>query len=127
MSAGNYNINAEQGSTFSLTLTYKDSSGSVIDVSSNTARMQVRRSEYSSTKLLDISGANVTGPSDVVGTGGITMNDSGVTGNINIAIDATTMALVPAGRFFYDIELVNGTTITKLIKGKFTNDGEITR
>ena len=127
MSAGNYNINAEQGSTFSLTLSYTDKDDVAIDVSSNTARMQVRRSEYSTSKVLDISGANVTGPSDVVGTGGFTMNASGVTGNINIAVDATTMALIPSGRFFYDIELVSGATITKLIKGRFTNDGEITR
>ena len=27
----------------------------------------------------------------------------------------------------YDLELVNGTTVTKLIKGRFTNDGEITK
>ena len=127
MPAGDYHIKAEQGSTFSLTLTYKDSSNNVIDVSSKTARMQVRRSEFSTKKLLDIDVGNVTGPSDVVGTGGISMNASGVTGNINVAVDAATMALVPSGRFFYDLELVDGTTVTKLIKGRFTNEGEITR
>jgi len=126
MSAGKYDINAEQGSTFSLTLTYKDSSGSVIDVSSNTARMQVRKSELSSSKLLDIDTNGVTG-GITGGTGGITMNASGVTGDINVAVDATTMTNVPAGRFFYDLELVDGTTVTKLIRGKFTNGGEITR
>ena len=126
MSAGKYDINAEQGSTFSLTLTYKDSSGSVIDVSSNTARMQVRKSELASSKLLDIDTNGVTG-GITGGTGGITMNASGITGNINVAVDATTMTNVPAGRFFYDLELVDGTTVTKLIKGKFTNNGEITR
>jgi len=126
MSAGKYDINAEQGSTFSLTLTYKDSSGSVIDVSSNTARMQVRKSELSSSKLLDIDTNGVTG-GITGGTGGITMNASGITGNINVAVDATTMTNVPAGRFFYDLELVDGTTVTKLIRGKFTNGGEITR
>jgi len=126
MSAGNYDIHAEQGSTFSLTITYKDSSGSVIDVSSNTARMQVRKSQLSSLKLLDIDINGVTG-GITGGTGGITMNASGITGNINVAVDATTMTNVPAGRFFYDLELVDGTTVTKLIRGKFTNDGEITR
>jgi hypothetical protein len=127
MTAGNYDIKSEQGSTFELTLSYKDSSDAVIDVSSKSARMQVRRSEYSTSKLLDITVGNVTGPSDVAGTGGITMNASGVTGDINVSVDATTMANVPSGRFFYDLELVDGTTITKLIKGRFSNDGEITR
>ena len=126
MSAGNYDIKTEQGSTFDLTISYKDSSDSAIDVSSNTARMQVRRSQHSTAKLLDISVGNVTGPS-VAGTGGITMNASGVTGNINISVDATTMAAVPAGKFFYDLELVDGTTVSKLIKGTFTNSGEITK
>ena len=127
MTAGRHDINAEQGSTFSLTVSYKDSSDTAIDVSSQTARMQVRRSELSSKKLLDIGVGNVTGPSDVAGTGGITMNASGVTGNINVSVDAATMANVPAGRFFYDLELVDGTTVTRLIKGRFTNDGEVTR
>ena len=86
-----------------------------------------KMSEFSTKKLLDITVGNVTGPSDAAGTGGITMNASGVTGNINISVDATTMANVPSGRFFYDLELVSGTTVTKLIKGRFTNDGEITR
>ena len=127
MAAGNFDIKSEQGATFDLTISYKDSSDAAIDVSSNTARMQVRRSEFSTKKLLDITVGNVTGPSDAAGTGGITMNASGVTGNINISVDATTMANVPSGRFFYDLELVSGTTVTKLIKGRFTNDGEITR
>ncbi len=127
MSAGNYNINAEQGSTFFFFFSYKDKDDFSIYVSSKTARIPARRSECSTSKVLDISGTNVTGPSDFVGTGGFTMNASDVTGDINIAVDATTMALIPSGKFFYDIELVDGATITKLIKGRFINDGEITR
>ena len=32
MSAGNYNITIDQGSTFQMSITYKDSSGSVVQM-----------------------------------------------------------------------------------------------
>ena len=48
MSAGAYDITCEQGATFSRTLTVKDSSGAVRDLSTYTARMQVRRTQSSS-------------------------------------------------------------------------------
>ena len=42
MSAGAYDITCEQGVTFNRTLTVKDSNGDARDLSTYTARMQVR-------------------------------------------------------------------------------------
>lgn len=42
MTAANYNITIEQGSTFSLTITWQDPQGQAIDLTGYKVRMQVR-------------------------------------------------------------------------------------
>jgi hypothetical protein len=49
--AGEYDITIEQGSGFSLPLTYEAPEGSLVDFTGSTARLQVR-SKYSSTDTL---------------------------------------------------------------------------
>ena len=58
MSAGAYDITCEQGATFSRTLTVKDSSGAARDLSSYTAKMQVRRTQSSSSTLIELTTEN---------------------------------------------------------------------
>ena len=58
MAAGAYDITCEQGATFSRTLTVKDSNGDARDLSSHTARMQVRRTNSSSTTPIELTTAN---------------------------------------------------------------------
>ena len=54
MKSGNYDISVDQGSTFVFHLTYQDSAGTAIDLSSYSASMQVRRSTIDTDLLLDI-------------------------------------------------------------------------
>ena len=71
------------------------------------------------------------------GVGGITLsaNTSGVTlpagtgttGGIYLSIDALTLADVPTGNHFYDLELVTGNDVTRILEGRFNVTGEITR
>ena len=42
MAAGLYDITIEQGATFQMNLTWKDSTGSPVNITGYTARMQVR-------------------------------------------------------------------------------------
>jgi hypothetical protein len=49
--AGEYDITIEQGSGFSLPLTYEAPEGSLVDFTGSTARLHVR-SKYSSTDTL---------------------------------------------------------------------------
>ena len=116
MAAGEYDIFAEQGTTYTLSLTYKDSTDSAIDLDSYSGRMQVRRS------INDTQ----------AGTGGIMLNTSSAgaynsTGGIYISIDSTTMANVPAGNHVYDLELVAGSTVDRILKGRFEVNAEVTR
>ena len=142
MKAGNYDISLDQGSTFVFHLTYQDSSGTAIDLSSYTASMQVRRSTTDPDILLDISSAGgVTGggsPGEYssgggsAGVGGMTLNASvvgaaGTTGGIYIKIDADTMKNVPHGKHRYDFELTNSGTVDKILNGRFEVDAEVTR
>jgi hypothetical protein len=144
MKAGNYDITLDQGSTFIFHLTYQNSSGVAIDISSYTAAMQVRRSVIDNDLILDISsgggvtGGGITGEFSVGGgsasssSSGITLNGStvgaaGTTGGLYISIDADTMKNVPAGNHRYDLELNNSGTINKILSGRFEVSGEITR
>ena len=52
MSAGIYHIDVEQGGDFSLAVTYKDSAGTVFDLTSGyTARMDIKESHLDSTAI----------------------------------------------------------------------------
>ena len=113
MSAGIYNIKADQGSTFvfSFTITTDDVAW---DLTGYSARMQVRSSTQSTTKILDL-----------VSTTNITLTTLGV---VTVTVDAETMASIPSGTFVYDLEVQSGSGIvTRLLQGKFIVTPEVTR
>ncbi len=140
--AGKHDIVINQGETLNLHILYTDSDDSGIDLSSYNAEMQVRRSSLTSDKLLHLfSGtavgitAGITGHGDTGGlTGGIFLNrnmgNSGSqTGGILIIAGSTATSYVPSGRHMYDLELKytpTGST-TRLLEGRFENEGEVTR
>ena len=114
MTAADYNITCEQGSTFSKTLTIKDASGVARNLSTYTARMQVRPDVESSTKLLDLTS----------GSGDITLNSSGV---VVISVTATNTAALSQGGV-YDLEIIDGSGIVeRVIQGNFVLSKEVTR
>ena len=143
MAAGNYDIFVEQGTTFTLYLNYKNTGGSSIDLSGYTGEMQVRRSAESTKLLLQVTGIGVTGGGStgewtpgntfqgVLGTGGISVNTGtgpGVlTGGIFVNVDATTTANLPVGNHAYDLQLVQGATVDRILQGRFVVDREVTR
>ena len=154
MPAGNYDIKTEQGTTFLLHMVFQDSDGDAIDLNSyTTGQMQVRRSKDTNKKILMVDDSGVTGGGStgefgvifgttgatfdgVSGTGSIKLNTSSsggdsassqMTGGILLKIDAETMSNIPEGRFLYDIELVKGTNVDRILQGNFDVDGEVTR
>ena len=149
MPAGEYDIFSEQGTTFNLSLTYKDSNNNAIDLASYTGHMQVRRSINDKQAIMYLTGTaggmNMTGggptgeftvgstaAAGILGTGGIQLNTSstggiGHTGGIYISVDFASMKNVPAGNHVYDIELVSGSTVDRILKGRFEVDAEVTK
>lgn len=115
MPAGNYDIICDQGSTFSRVITWKNSNGTAIDLTNYTARMQVRANYPSTTVVLELTTAN----------GGITLG--GVLGTITLAASATATAAIAADDYVYDLELITGSTVTRVVQGSFQVTPEVSR
>ncbi len=116
MAAGSHDILIEQGATFRLRLIWKDSAEVPIDLTGYTARMQVRRKH---------SAADPALISFTTENGGITLG--GAAGTIVVEGLATLTDDLPAKPCVYDLELVNGTVVTRLIEGAVTITPEVTR
>ena len=153
MAAGEYDIITEQGASFLLYLKYQDSSETGITLDAYTSSMQVRRSIEDNDLVLHVTGStmnmatgvvhngSVTGGggtgefvagSGVAGSGQIKLGSSaggatGTTGGILVTIDADTMASVPRGKHFYDLEIRSGNTVNKIVRGRFEVIPEVTR
>ena len=113
MSAGIYNIKADQGSTFVFTFTIT-TNGTVWDLTGYSARMQVRPSAQATSTVL-----NLVSPTN------ITLTSLGV---VTVTVVASAMAAIAAGSFVYDIEVQSDSGIvTRLLQGKFTVTPEVTR
>ena len=115
MPAGIYNIPAEQGATFTRVLTWRDENDALIDLTAYTARMQVRADYASTTTVLSLTTEN----------GKITLG--GAAGTITLLVSAADMAAVSGASFVYDLELVNGATVTRLVQGNFAVNAEVTK
>lgn len=115
MALSTYDISAEQGSDYLATITYKNSSGVLVNLTGYTARMQIRRTTSSDDAYLRLTSS-----------GGIALG--GAAGTIGITISAHAMATVPPGSYVYDLEIIdtNGK-VTKILKGDFGVAAEITR
>jgi len=115
MPAGTYHITAEQGATLSRVLTWRDANDALINLTGYTARMQVRADYASTTAVLSLTTENSK----------ITLG--GALGTITILVSASDMQGVSGGSFVYDLEMVNGATVTRLVQGNFTVNAEVTR
>ena len=114
MGAGVYHMKLEQGSTFGLTITYKDSNGTAINLTGYSARMQMRRT-YEDSALIELTTDN----------GRITLGGSA--GTVTLTIAAGDTAALPSVEGVYDLELVSGDIVDKLLAGTFTVAREVTR
>jgi hypothetical protein len=115
--AGLYNIVADQGSTFSRTVVWRDPAKKPILLRGYTARMKVR-ALTSLNVLLELTTEN----------GGISLGESN--GHINLYITDEVMETIPEGRHLYDLELVAPSSnryIYKILRGNFVVRTEVTR
>ena len=120
MSAGTYNFNIEQGASLTVDLTYRDSDGDVIDVSSGyTARMKIREASGG-----DLIASTESGDSPK-NTLAISLGDS--TSNIVITMTSVNTAALDFDTAVYDLELASGSnTVDRIIEGSVKLSKEIT-
>jgi hypothetical protein len=108
-----YNIEAYQGATYTLNMTYKIDNA-LVDLTGYTAAMQVRDTPQSPIAVLSLT----SGEEIILG---------GALGTIAITVPATDMAAVIADNYQYDLELNSGGQVTRIIRGRFTVIPEVTR
>jgi len=113
-SAATYNIKCNQNETFQRTLTYKDSTGSAIDLTNFTAALQVRR-DFDTAPVISLTES-----------AGITLG--GVAGTIAIVIASTATAALDANTHYYDLVITSPAGVkTRILEGKFDIVRGITR
>jgi len=113
MSAARYNLIIDQGTDFALEFIVKES-GAAKNLSSGfEARAQIRPTK------------------DHVGTPTkafeCLIQDGGVTGKITAKLTNTETSQMTAGRYYYDLELVDSGIVTRLLEGTVTVTQEVTR
>ena len=114
MSAGNYDITIDQGSDFALSVTVSED-GSARDLSTWSARASMRSNLSASTAT-----------SFTVDT---TNADDGI---LVMALAHGVSTDLEVGTYLYDLEIYQGivgeeTKVTRLLQGKATVRGEVTR
>jgi len=102
-----------QGATFFRRLTWAIDDVPV-NLSGYTAKMQARDSYGAKCQaVVDITTEN----------GGIVLDSLG---NIDLMLSAEDTASIKAKDYLYDLELITGTTVTRLVGGKFIVTPEVT-
>lgn len=116
MTAATNNFVIDQGANWFLTVVYKDSTGTAINLTGYTAALQIRDTYADSTTDLSL-----TSPS-----GGITI--TAATGTISITATAAQTGAIAAGTYVYDLEITSASGIvTRLIQGRISISPQVTR
>ena len=125
MAAARYSFIVEQGATTNIQLKWEDESGS-IDLSGYSAKMQLRPTIDSSTVYLTLSSSlNIDGTGlNMSGSDGETAVQSG---SIGIYISAATSSLLNFETAYYDLEMMSGNEVTRLLEGQVKLSKNVTR
>lgn len=126
MAAGKYSFIIEQGATTDFEIVWRDGNGNRVDLTDYHARMQIR-SDYGSDGTLY---ASLTSSLDSDGTGLNLSGSNGTnplsSGSIGIFISAASSSAFNFNEAKYDLEVVSGSYVTRLIEGKVKLNREVT-
>jgi len=110
---GTYNFTLYQGADWDRTFTITQS-GTALNLTGYTARMQVREAADSTAYLLNLTSGT-----------GITLG--GTAGSVAVAITSAQSSAIDAGSYAYDLELLSGSQVTRLLQGAVNVSGNVTR
>jgi hypothetical protein len=126
MAAGKYSFIIEQGATTNLNIQWTDSSGSAVDLTGYSARMQIRPGIEASDVYISLSSSlspDGTGL-NLSGSNGVTPVESG---SIGLYISAYSSSLLNFSEAYYDLEMVSGREVTRLLEGRVKLSKNVTR
>ena len=109
-----YNLVCDQATTFNFQFQILNDS-TPWDLTGYTGTMTVRPFVGASTTTVVASTAN----------GAMVLTTS--TGRINVTLSAATTGAIAAGRYAYDLVLNSGSTVTRILEGKFIVTGAVTQ
>ena len=106
-----HDFSIQNGETFQRTLSFKDAAGSAIELSGRTAQCQIRTTPWSEELTAEITCA--------------VQEDAGL---ISLFLDAAESAVIPAGRYVYDLRTIDSIGAVKYyIGGNFDVFPSVTR
>ena len=120
MSAGTYDFAIEQGTTFTLNLSFKDNTGSVLDLSSGySAKMKIKDSPPDGEVIASTESSD--SPKNTIS---IALASAG--NNIVVTIPATATGSFTFESAVYDLQLVSGSVVERVIEGRVKLDKSVT-
>jgi hypothetical protein len=120
MGAGVYDLSIEQGTSFSMVVTFEDSNGDPINLSGYSGRGQIRAAATATSVLASFT---------------VTITDA-ANGEVTIALDPEDSSAIPVKgknysektEYVYDIELYTvGGEVIRLLNGKASISPEVTK
>ena len=108
-----YNLVCDQATTFNFQFQILNDN-TPWDLTGYTGTMTVRPFVGASTTTVVASTAN----------GAMVL--TALTGRINVTLSAATTAAITAGRYAYDLVLDSGSSVTRILEGKFIVTGAVT-
>jgi hypothetical protein len=106
--AAKVNLIIDQGTTFSSQFSVYTETDEPVDFSSYTGAAQMRKSYTSS----------ISYPFDVA------VSNAGL---VTLSMSATNTALIPAGRYLYDVEVTSDNIVSRIAEGIVTVTPQVTK
>ena len=111
--AAKLNLTIDQGSTFTQNVVVNDLSGNVQDLTNHTSRGAIR-AEYEDATATVLLTTAIPTPAN---------------GTVVLSLTAAQTEAIEAGRYVYDVELINSitSTVTRIVQGTVTVYPEVTK
>jgi hypothetical protein len=120
-----YDIILQQGTTYDLPISYRDSAGTPIDLSGYNALIQVR--ELPNFPIIVEFNSALTSNGFIFLTGPAEDREDGANGNLRVFLSAANSSVLNALVARYQLNITdNEGFVTPLIEGSFTVQGSVT-
>ena len=126
MAAGKYNFTIEQGATTVLQIVLKDGTETPVDLTGYAARMHIRETIPSTVIICSLS-SSILSDSTGLHLQGVNDDLPYTSGSIGLYISAATSSAFNFNAARYDIELVQGDYVNRILQGVIRLDKEVTR
>jgi len=105
-------LTLDQGTTFETSIDLVGDDGAAINIAGYSFQSQIRKSYYSSNVTANLTVTVISAPG----------------GNINLSLNAATTSNIRAGRYLYDVKMIDADNITtRVVEGVITVTPQVSR